>query len=259
LNIDTGEQTITLDFDLLAGEDYQLAASANSGLYKGRLTWMSVFDYPYEIENLISIKDSDSGVGWGSSQQVYPYFYNWKIKASECVTERTPVFAIIGDGIESDITYEIDGLTVAFDNNSLYYTYLLWNFDDGSSSTEVSPTHVFSSPGAYNVTLIMSSDCYEIVHVIHIDLLNSLAENIQKNAWQVYPNPANETIVFELLDKTEYKYVELVDITGNVIYKENIQSKEITWSVDKHQTGMYFVRFVRKDGKVEHHKIMIKH
>jgi len=259
LNIDAGEQNISLDFDLQAGEDYQLAASANSGLYKGRLTWMSVFDYPYEIENLISIKDSDSGVGWGSSQQVYPYFYNWKIKVADCMTERTPVFAIIGDGVESYITYEIDGLTVSFDNNSLYYTDILWNFDDGSSSTEVSPTHVFSSPGAYNVTLIMSSDCYEIVHVIHIDLLNSLAENLQGNAWQIYPNPAHQTITFELLDKTEYRYVELIDISGNIIFKENIQSKKITWSVDEYQTGMYFVRFYRLDGMVEHQKIMIKH
>ncbi|MEA1874891.1 MAG: M14 family zinc carboxypeptidase [Bacteroidota bacterium] len=259
LNIDAGEQTIVLDFNLQAGEDYQLAASANSGLYKGRLSWTSVFDYPYEIENLISVNDSDSGVGWGSSEQVYPYFYNWKIKAANCQTERTPVFAIIGDEVQSDLTYEIDGLSVAFDNNSLYYMFLLWNFDDGSSSTEISPTHVFSSPGAYNVTLIMSNECSEITHVIHIELSNSVVENSQENSWQIYPNPAHQTITFELLDGSDYQKVELIDVTGEIIRQENIQSKEITWSVDKYQTGIYFVRFFRKDGNVEHQKIIIKH
>jgi PKD repeat protein len=33
-----------------------------------------------------------------------------------------------------------------------------WDFGDGETSTEVSPTHVYQSPGSYNVGLTVSGD-----------------------------------------------------------------------------------------------------
>lgn len=45
-------------------------------------------------------------------------------------------------------------LTVAFTNKSTGdYTSYLWDFGDGTTSTEVSPTHVYQAPGTYTVTL----------------------------------------------------------------------------------------------------------
>lgn len=38
------------------------------------------------------------------------------------------------------------------------YTYL-WDFDDGGTSTLQNPTHVFTSPGVYNVTVTVTDDC----------------------------------------------------------------------------------------------------
>jgi len=52
-----------------------------------------------------------------------------------------------------------DPATVTFTNHSTSGgtpTYL-WQYSDGGSSTAVNPTHVFSSPGVYNVTLTVIS------------------------------------------------------------------------------------------------------
>ena len=49
--------------------------------------------------------------------------------------------------------------TVIFENKSTYInqTSFFWDFGDGTNSSDINPTHVFSSPGFYNVTLIISN------------------------------------------------------------------------------------------------------
>jgi PKD repeat protein len=44
-------------------------------------------------------------------------------------------------------------LRVAFANTSVRYTQSTWNFGDGSTSTEDSPTHTYTAVGSYNVSL----------------------------------------------------------------------------------------------------------
>ena len=45
---------------------------------------------------------------------------------------------------------------VTFNNNSANATTWFWNFGDGNTSSLISPTHTYTSPGTYNVTLIAS-------------------------------------------------------------------------------------------------------
>jgi PKD repeat protein len=46
----------------------------------------------------------------------------------------------------SDLSYDPDGLVVAW----------RWDFGDGTSSTQSSPTHVYVAPGSYRVTLTVT-------------------------------------------------------------------------------------------------------
>lgn len=48
-------------------------------------------------------------------------------------------------------------LSVQFSNTSLNATSYVWVFGDGSSSTAVSPTHIYTTPGVYTVTLTASN------------------------------------------------------------------------------------------------------
>ena len=66
-------------------------------------------------------------------------------------------------------TYIVSGLTVNFTDLSSGTTPLsfVWDFGDGFTSTEQSPTHQYSSPGFYTVHLSVSEACgideYEVV------------------------------------------------------------------------------------------------
>jgi PKD repeat protein len=51
------------------------------------------------------------------------------------------------------------GLSVQFNNASVSSSNFQWNFGDGGTSTQANPTHLYSSFGAYDVTLTAISDC----------------------------------------------------------------------------------------------------
>ncbi|PHN05551.1 Ig-like domain-containing protein [Flavilitoribacter nigricans] len=61
--------------------------------------------------------------------------------------------------LDADATYDFeselqcDGATVIFNNTSTGAFGFIWDFGDGTTSTEVSPTHVYSEAGTYTVQL----------------------------------------------------------------------------------------------------------
>jgi len=67
--------------------------------------------------------------------------------------------------------------TVQFQNQSLYGDSYLWNFDDGTTSTEVNPVHTFNEYGLYNVRLTVTGQggteyAYRQVEVYHMPYVN---------------------------------------------------------------------------------------
>ncbi|MEN8201788.1 MAG: PKD domain-containing protein [Bacteroidota bacterium] len=67
--------------------------------------------------------------------------------------------------------------TVQFRNNSIYGNSYLWEFDDGTSSTEFEPEHTFGEYGIYNVKLTVFGEggreyAYRQVEVYRMPLVN---------------------------------------------------------------------------------------
>lgn len=59
----------------------------------------------------------------------------------------------------ADFSWTSNQNEVTFTNNSLQASDYLWDFGDGSGSAEVSPTHVYLTPGTYTVTLLANGPC----------------------------------------------------------------------------------------------------
>lgn len=74
----------------------------------------------------------------------------------------------------ANFTYVENGATVTFTNTSIGNgnTYL-WNFGDGFTSTETSPTHTYADPGDYSVVLTTTNDCGTSTKTISINIESS--------------------------------------------------------------------------------------
>ena len=59
---------------------------------------------------------------------------------------------------EPNFSFAVDGLTVTFTNSSLESSTYVWDFGDGSTSTEAAPTHTYGDYGLYSVKLTATSE-----------------------------------------------------------------------------------------------------
>ncbi|MCB0631894.1 MAG: PKD domain-containing protein [Saprospiraceae bacterium] len=83
-----------------------------------------------------------------------------------CTYTDTVHIAVFDDNATFDFVSEVqcDGATVVFTNTSSGAFGFIWDFGDGTTSTEVSPTHVYGQGGTYTVQLtsIYDASCVGI-------------------------------------------------------------------------------------------------
>jgi len=99
-NIPTGVSTVTLNFSVPEGTGYELSCggtgTTNIELYRNSAVVAGAF--PFTLANVASITGSDVGTGY------YYYFYDWKVQAAPCVSERTTVTATVYPAVAATAT-----------------------------------------------------------------------------------------------------------------------------------------------------------
>ncbi len=85
VNIPAGTQTVTLNFNLTPGTNYQLGTSTLPDMWRNN----AGSGYPYNIGGLVNIKTADAG------NTFYYYFYNWQVQGEDCRSNATAVTASV--------------------------------------------------------------------------------------------------------------------------------------------------------------------
>ncbi len=81
------------------------------------------------------------------------------VDSEGCVSEECHQVTVGEPECNATFTFEIEGGTVFFNNNSTggtQHTTWLWQFGDGGTSTEENPQHEYNQSGVYTVCLIMT-------------------------------------------------------------------------------------------------------
>ncbi|MEM7036072.1 MAG: PKD domain-containing protein, partial [Bacteroidota bacterium] len=73
---------------------------------------------------------------------------------------------IAGCNANANFTYTQNGSTFNFSNVPSPGSFLWWNFGDGNTSTTSNPTHTYTTPGTYNVCLIVQDSAFYCVDTI---------------------------------------------------------------------------------------------
>lgn len=152
----------------------------------------------------------------------------------------------IQDTPVSGFSFIADNLNVIFSNTSLYATSVLWDFGDGSFSSEANPSYSYAAPGVYVVALTVTNPCGVSVYTETLNILNVRAETMGPgNFVKVYPNPAKGLITVDPGAAANKKCaVEIITVTGQVICSRTINKEKENIDVSHFARGVYTLKIV---------------
>jgi PKD repeat protein len=138
--------------------------------------------------------------------------------------------------------------TIAFTNTTTNGTTYNWDFGNGQSSTNASPTHVYTQNGSFTVTLVAnngtcSSTSTGTVNIIGVGL-NDVENAIE--AISLYPNPNNGLATLEVTTtKNTTVTISVLDMTGRVLTQINTEinsgSNQVELNTSTFAAGLYLV------------------
>lgn len=121
-----------------------------------------------------------------------------------------------------------DALAASFINNSQNASSYIWDFGDGATSTDINPTHVYTEPGSYDVSLIAFSACGSDTTLLEVFLANAVHEPSQYGySLDTAPNPFSSQVwvSYELNNASEKASIVASDMLGRVIGQAPVQGK----------------------------------
>lgn len=217
-DLEAGIQRIELDFNFSAGEDQRLFVRL---VGPEGLTTLTGANFPYSIDGLISITGNDF------DNDNFYHFFDWEIEHQQLCGRIPVTVEVNGAGtVNADFTVSNDTVgvdeTVVFTNTSTAGETYFWDFGDGNTSTDITPSHAFIDIGTYSVILTVTSPdgCTSATTrtIKVIELATGLEEDILNNQINVFPIPASDqlTVSFDL-KSPESLTLTIVNVRGAVV------------------------------------------
>ena len=230
----TGPGTIDLGFEIPGPGSYSIGLN-QANLYRND----SGADYPYEVDDLITIVGSSAGADF------YYYFYNLQVDKPSCESEPTEVQAdVLGS---AQFESEVNDLTADFTDVSGSSGPWSWDFGDGNTSTLQNPTHTYAAQGIYTVSFTTESGC---VSSEDINVGSLGVEDLENTEILILPNPADN--ILRIIDNDPaYNLggIQIYDLSGRLVKSEIIQNVETTLDVSQLSSGTYLVTLSNREQK----------
>jgi hypothetical protein len=135
-----------------------------------------------------------------------------------------------------------------------------WSWGDSSVSTGVTPSHIYNTPGYYNICLnitdangCISTYCDSSTYLFKgtgantMVTINVFPTNVtdlaaNENKLRVYPNPARSNFTIDFGEQTAYAEIILYNIFGQEINKKIVKDTEVLNFNIEGENGIYFVK-----------------
>ncbi|NUQ22523.1 MAG: VCBS repeat-containing protein [Saprospiraceae bacterium] len=138
--------------------------------------------------------------------------------------------------------------TVVFSNLSLWATEYFWDFGDGETSTDATPTHAYAVPGEYEVTLTVTNACGTVAFSRTVLAMLTGVENTLKfNEFSVFPNPCDGRFTLTLQGEAKAMIeINVTDIFGKKHFQKAVGFLQgaLSETLDLRQlpSGTYWLR-----------------
>ncbi len=180
-----------------------------------------------------------------------------------------------GTGTESIVITENSAPTAGFTSTTSFLTAIFtntsttggnptysWNFGDGGTSTQMNPSHVYTTVGTFTVTLTVTNDCGTNVFTSTVTSSNlGLEEVVGVGTIAVYPNPSNGVFQIDFNTNNDMNISVLVtNVLGESVYVKDLGSingmHKDAIDITNAAPGVYYVTIVSNNEKVMTSKLV---
>jgi hypothetical protein len=120
----------------------------------------------------------------------------------------------------------------------------LWDFGDGSFSTEENPVHIYQLQGMYLISLTGTNSFgsrtqQTMLQVIWIGTNDILEEEIK-----IYPNPVYDILKIEGLKNGQLSVITISEMNGALLSTYSSTNREAILDLTNYQSGLYIIRII---------------
>jgi len=172
----------------------------------------------------------------GDTASAYRIIDSHYILASFCTTPLNSFYPC-----DVSFTYTGQGPIISYE----------WFFGDGSTSTNMNPTHTYLNPGSYAVQLNVYPpsppyNCFfSSFDTIDPLIPESVNEIIEKSSINLYPNPAYNILTVETPVEAT---IEIFNINGKLLLSKQLITNKI--DISTLAKGLYFIKLSTAEGSV---------
>ncbi|MBS1634409.1 MAG: T9SS type A sorting domain-containing protein [Bacteroidetes bacterium] len=151
----------------------------------------------------------------------------------------------------------VAGMVATFTNTSTGAVSYSWDFGDGQTSTAMSPANTYTATGTYTVTMVATNACS--VTSTYTTVVNIITTNVADASSNVefalMPNPAKDVVTLAV--SAPAYHVEVMNMLGDVVYKQASVNSTTVLNIANLNNGAYFVKITLNDGRVSTKRLII--
>jgi len=152
---------------------------------------------------------------------------------------------------QAQFTFDTQLDEVTFTNQSQFDidtpTYS-WDFGDGATSSEESPTHIFQNDGTYNIQLTATNSCGSTTYNQTVTIMTVATEDLKPiSEISIFPNPSKDKLTLKIegqyLGNYEISLINNIGQKFRQVNKAKIGSKlEFEMNTFDLPSGSYFIQ-----------------
>ena len=159
--------------------------------------------------------------------------YTFTPTSGQCVT--TASLTVVVNAVNTNVSLTGNTLTAAASGASYHWLNCATNqLINGATNASFTPTE----SGSYAV-IVTQNGCSDTSACVVVTTVG--VTTLTQSEWTIYPNPANEVLFIEAPEAT---VIEMTDMTGKIVQRENLEAGKNELSVSALTRGVYMIRSV---------------
>jgi len=161
----------------------------------------------------------------------------------------------VSDIPEATFSTAVTDLTVEMTYQGDNYESIMWDFGNGTTSSEENPTFTYNTPGTYTITMTVSNPCGDRVVMQEVVVMSTSVSDIDALEFTMYPNPVRELLTVETTARDAK--LTILDITGQLVLVQSTTGHTTLVNTGDLAQGTYVLQLQDKSGHTAHRKLVV--